>query len=78
MAAHPKSLMSTLTKAQLVVYQELVGDHGQEKVDEVVNMVDTIGDADGVWSAYSGEDDEAAMAIIEALFFEIEEGGGDE
>lgn len=69
---------ASLSKAQQVVYQELVDAYGKTKVDVVVDLVNQIGDADGVWSAYTGEGDEDAVAIIEALFFEIEEGGGDD
>lgn len=44
---------------------------GREKVESVIAMVNTIGEADAVFTAYEDEEDEDACEIIDMLYFEI-------
>ena len=51
--------------------KEAIELFGKEKVESVITMVDTIGEADAVYTAYEDEDDEDACEIINMLYFEI-------
>lgn len=52
---------------------EAIATFGRQKVESVISMVNTIGEADAVYTAFQDQDDEEACEIIEMLYFEIGE-----